>query len=509
MAKDQTNRSYFRRYGFAKDPFDGVYDPVRYFITPELQHRLELLKHLLEFSQQILLVKGPQRAGKSAFGQHLIGTLEENWLVSRVSGESIEGPDSLIRSIIGPGEEQQGNDGETISALNRYLSYCENRAQIPLVVIDNAEALSEATLAFVFQLINFKQQETYIRVLVLGGEEIAEKLNQIASEQSESDPIHSVNLPSLSIEQTQDFLNHCLDGADKRAELIPDREVQRIHKVSAGIIGDIMFLASQGLINPALDQVPANKSAAAEKDTRKPVTFVTILIPAVLLALVMSWLFLGNDKKDAGNEEKTVALAIPVPEKKKKVIKLPEPIPEEKQDIPGSWMQENEEQLARLEQQKETGAEAVVQQPVLPKTVDEVTPAVDESIAVKPVIAAEVKDEVKPKPVAPAQAKPERHGLREEAWLSAQDKQHYALQLLRAIEKNTVLTFIADSGLDKTQLSLYETSKADKSWYVLLYGLYPDIDSARQAVASLPASVKSASPWPKQISAIQREINSQ
>ncbi len=510
MAKDQTDNTYFRRYGFENDPFDDSFDPGHYYVSAEIQHRLELLKHLLEFSQQVLLVKGPQRAGKTTFLDYLVGTLDESWVVSRVQGDEIEGPDSLIRAIIGPDEEGKASDGESISALNRYLGYCENRSMIPLVVIDNAGQLSKTTLDFVFQLINFKQAETYIRVVVLGEETIAEELNRIAGEQSDSDPVHAINLPALTLEQTLEFLNQRLGDEDNRTRLIPEKEVQRIHKVSAGIIGDVMFLARQGLINPATDEVPASAKSAAPAGSKKPVTLLTILVPAVLLAAAISFVFLGDDKEGAEQEPRTVSLELPAQQKKKKQDTIPAPLPavEEPRELPDSWMEENEEQLAQLEMQAKTQVQtvqeeiaSVVEQPVtLPskQAVVETVPA--EAAAGTQQAAGETTK-------TSIETSPERFGLRDETWLAEQDGQHYALQLMRALEKNTVLTFIAEAGLNKSQLSVYESRKAGKSWYVLVYGLYENIELARQAVPPLPANVRAAKPWPKQISAIQGEID--
>ena len=517
MAKDQTDNTYFRRYGFENDPFDDAFDPRHYYISAEIQHRLELLKHLLEFSQQVLLVKGPQRAGKTTFLDYLVGTLEENWVVSRVSGDEIQGPDSLIRAIIGPGEEKQASDGESISALNRYLTYCDNRSMIPLVIIDNAAQLSKTTLDFVFQLINFKEAETYIRVVVLGEEKIAEELNRIAAEQSDSDPIHAINLPALTIEQTLEFLNQRLGGEEKRAPLIPEKEVQRIHKVSAGIIGDVMFLARQGLINPATDEAPASRNNDASKASKKPVTLLTILVPTVLIAAAISFLFLGDDKNDAGQQPRTVSLELPAPQQEKKQDTTPAAAETVKvtPELPDSWMEENEEQLAQLEMQAKAQAqtlqqesEAIVEPPsTLPATEAVAETVTEEAASTSQQPAGEI---VLPNTGAGEESStgsPERFGLRDESWLAGQDAQHYVLQLMRALEKKTVLTFIAEAGLNKSKLSLYESTRAGKSWYVLDYGLYPDIESARQAVPSLPAGVRAAKPWPKQISAIQAEID--
>ncbi len=47
-----TNGDYYSKFGLDTDPFLEEIQGDLYFITPELNHRTELIKHLLEFSQQ-------------------------------------------------------------------------------------------------------------------------------------------------------------------------------------------------------------------------------------------------------------------------------------------------------------------------------------------------------------------------------------------------------------------------------------------------------------------------
>lgn len=495
MAKDLAD-DYFSRLGFEQDPFAEDYDADTYFLTPELQHRLELLKHLLEFSQQILLVKGPQRSGKSWFVQHLVNSLEENWAISQVQADMLSGPDSLIKKILGERAEEIYEGGETISALTQYLVYCNNRSLMPVVVIDDATSLAKETLAFLFQLIKFREEETFIRVVIIGENTLADALNAAASAKSESDLVHEVSLPAYSLEQTADYLASRLGRNYSAKEMISDREIQRIHKVAAGIVGDINFLAKQGLIDPARGSERAERKARTAEDTGGKISLLKIIMAAVLVATIFIFFFYLKGGAQKTEEPKTLSLQLPSAEERKLTVSVVEPKQAEQAFPPDSWMEKNEEKIAELQ--------APAQQPAQPQKPIE-PPVAPEQSQTAPPLPEKVQPEAVPAEVtAPAPAK--SSGMRDAEWLQSRSSSQYVLQLLGALEKPTVLGFIKDTGLDKQKLALYVTKKADRDWYVLVYGIFEDIEAARAAVANLPARVKSEKPWPKSIAAVKQEL---
>ena len=66
---------YYFKHGLDRDPFpkDGIDNIV--FTSPELNQRIELIKHLLEFSQQLVVVTTPSGGGKTTLALLLMGLL--------------------------------------------------------------------------------------------------------------------------------------------------------------------------------------------------------------------------------------------------------------------------------------------------------------------------------------------------------------------------------------------------------------------------------------------------
>jgi DamX protein len=55
-------------------------------------------------------------------------------------------------------------------------------------------------------------------------------------------------------------------------------------------------------------------------------------------------------------------------------------------------------------------------------------------------------------------------------------------------------------------LAYYKTTYKGGIWYPLLYGIYPSAEQAREAINTLPESIRAKNPWIRRLSAIQRAI---
>lgn len=53
---------------------------------------------------------------------------------------------------------------------------------------------------------------------------------------------------------------------------------------------------------------------------------------------------------------------------------------------------------------------------------------------------------------------------------------------------------------------VYETVRHGRQWYVLVYGDYPDLPSARRALKTLPAAITANKPWVRSLKQVQAEL---
>lgn len=81
---------------------------------------------------------------------------------------------------------------------------------------------------------------------------------------------------------------------------------------------------------------------------------------------------------------------------------------------------------------------------------------------------------------------------------------HYTLQLSSAATPGGLYDTARHYKL--SNYVVYETVRHGRQWYVLVYGDYPDLTSARRALKNLPAAITANKPWVRSLKQVQAEL---
>ncbi len=92
------------------------------------------------------------------------------------------------------------------------------------------------------------------------------------------------------------------------------------------------------------------------------------------------------------------------------------------------------------------------------------------------------------------------------AWVRAQDKTHYVLQLISVGSKAHVLKFLSRHNLQKQGAGYVATLVNNATFYAAIYGHYTDAMQAKQAIRSLPAELQQSQPWARPIGNLQQYL---
>jgi len=99
-------------------------------------------------------------------------------------------------------------------------------------------------------------------------------------------------------------------------------------------------------------------------------------------------------------------------------------------------------------------------------------------------------------------------GLKGPVWLRQQPHSSYVLQLLSARYMSNIKNLLSGQSGIQNQLSGYvKYTPSGKPRYLLLYGIYPDRETAEAAINALPVELKSIPPWPRKLGDAIKEIN--
>jgi DamX protein len=97
-------------------------------------------------------------------------------------------------------------------------------------------------------------------------------------------------------------------------------------------------------------------------------------------------------------------------------------------------------------------------------------------------------------------------GTHSSAWIKRQPADHYTIQLVSTVEKETLNPFIRHHKLDD-RVAYYRKNINGKTWHALIYGVYSSTAEARAAVSELPDELSNNKPWIQKIQTIQQAID--
>ncbi|EKE77094.1 SPOR domain-containing protein [Gallaecimonas xiamenensis] len=166
-----------------------------------------------------------------------------------------------------------------------------------------------------------------------------------------------------------------------------------------------------------------------------------------------------------------------------------------------------------LRQPEPAQAEAPVPEPAAQEAADEPVeatpvqveiaqdPAAQETLP-EPAATVSAQPEPQPKPQTTLQPKPQAPV--KVTWPQSVPDRHFALQLMGGRDKAKVLESMDGQGVKDWHL--VEVLRQGKAFYIIVQGDYPNLDAARSAIKTLPATFRQAGAWPKRYDKIKAEI---
>jgi general secretion pathway protein A len=242
---------YTAFYGLREKPFALVPDP-RYLFLAE-SHR-EALAHLLygiDQSEGFICVTGEVGTGKTTICRTLLDRLGAETEVAFLFNPSRSGIELLQDISAEFGLESAGRSRSELSAeLNRFLLQKKMEKRRVLLIIDEAQNLSEGTLEQVRLLSNLETSSSkLIQILLLGQPELDRKLDSKELRQLRQRISVRWGLHPLTAKETRAYVKHRLRvaaGSDR--EVFTDTALREIHRRTAGVPRLINVLCDRVLL---------------------------------------------------------------------------------------------------------------------------------------------------------------------------------------------------------------------------------------------------------------------
>ncbi len=515
----------------------SVTSGISYFATPDINQRIDLIKHLLANTSLIPFILASEGSGKTRFAEYLHPRVYELYTTCMLKAAEIGGiPD--LRVMMARDAGMKIDQTITDAKLNQQLIQLSQQKKTFLLILDDIDQLSAEPLAW---LVNFFTNESLLgkaKLVVLSSLDLlALPLSPLMINQARL-RVQIMDIPGFSREQTKEFIN--LLGMDDQ-ELVNPERLAGFFKETGGkpgkIIWQLNFLREQ---RKNLSQKPI----ATTKMGSSPMMVVGTIL---MLSLIGTALFFQDDinRFIESGEKETAEEIVSVPEKNNnlklesehpkeiKIIKLPEKPEKITEKASGITIQidnstnpveappasqENEptrivaipekpeEQIVEPVQQAEQSAIESGKISTDEAFEEDKTATVKETLPVVPLID---KQSEAPAP-APAPVKQEKEpsgaaGYKSQKWLMGHKDTEYTLQLIAVSSQKGIMEFVEKHGL-KGDMVILETVRDKKPWFSLLYGVYKNRDLALKGQKSLPSSLKSLQVWPRSLGSIRKAL---
>ncbi len=251
-----------------------------FFSTPELRQRLDLLRHLTDNSEKILLIKGVDGSGKSTLLQQYRILARDDWMVCCLTADPMLQPDqfySLLFRRFGLTDSTTAN----INGLLKRFEMLHAAGRLPVIVVDDAHLMPVATLIALFRLFERRPgNRALIRVVLFATPHINNHFQMPQVQAMNLQIVQSLDMPLFDRDQSQAFIEFQLAGEGRKQELkLAAGRMERIIRESAGV---------PGLLEAQLHTIFAETPGAVRESPAAPLGKHPFKMPPVLADLPLA-----------------------------------------------------------------------------------------------------------------------------------------------------------------------------------------------------------------------------
>ena len=243
---------YERFYNLRERPFSLSPDPD--YLYPSRVHT-EALNHLrygIEGHAGFVVITGEIGSGKTTLLQTAMRGLNSRTSVARLVNTMLDARELIEAVMLDFGLDPQPGQSKPhlLRDLARFLVDQRNAERLPLLIIDEAQNLSQAALEEVRMLSNLETEKSkLIQIVLVGQPNLHDVLSRPEFEQLRQRVTVRYHLRSLDPDETAAYINHRLHKAALGAPLVFSKEVSAlIAEASRGLPRKINVIADAVLL---------------------------------------------------------------------------------------------------------------------------------------------------------------------------------------------------------------------------------------------------------------------
>jgi general secretion pathway protein A len=245
-------------FGFKEKPFEIAPDPDYLFLSRQHQNAISSLEFGLMDNAGLILLTGEIGTGKTTIIRHILGKIEDNFIVGVVFNTNVDANQflGLVLEEFGINVQSEHKAG-AIKDLNHFLVEAHSKNRRPLIIVDDAQSLSMEALEEVRLLSNLQDgNKMLLQIMLVGQPELNAKLKGPAMASLCQRIAVNYHLQVFNREETGQYIAHRLETAGGRSDLFTDAAVTMIHGLTRGTPRSINLLCHAALVYGFADEIP-------------------------------------------------------------------------------------------------------------------------------------------------------------------------------------------------------------------------------------------------------------
>ena len=278
---------YEKIYGLSEKPFHIVPNPNFLYLSPKHQNALTYLEYGIRERMGFILLTGEIGTGKTTLIRYILDQIETDIEVAVIFNTNVS-PNQLLGLILREFElEADKNDkAGNLDSIHHFLIRKYGEHKRVLLIIDEAQNLSEEALEEVRMLSNLQTDNNFLlQIMLVGQPELKARLRRPNLAQLTQRIAVTYHLMPLSLEETGGYIASRLEKTGGSPDLFTKGAVDEIFRASNGTPRTINLLCDTALVYGFVDElhtIDAHVVTQVVEDkgypggTSEPVTFVEI-----------------------------------------------------------------------------------------------------------------------------------------------------------------------------------------------------------------------------------------